>query len=174
LVERGLGPLVRRWLRTVPGSDLRLHDSLQAIYADRLAISVAFLLHEFAWLLGALEIWIALRLMGVPVSVIEAVILESLSQALRAAAFLVPSGLGIQEGGFIALGALFGVPPEAALAMSFVKRVPDLAIGLPGLLAWCWLERRRLLSIPVSRPGSHGVQAPRGTEGHRALDDHNG
>ena len=25
----------------------------------------------------------------------------------------------------------FGIPPEAALALSFVKRVPDLAIGLP-------------------------------------------
>jgi NTE family protein len=85
--------------------------------------------------LGAVETWIALWLIGVPVSPIEAVILESLTQALRAAAFPVPSALGVQEGGFTVLGALFGIPPAAALALSFVKRVPDLAIGLPGLLA---------------------------------------
>jgi hypothetical protein len=66
--------------------------------------------------------------------------------------------LGVQEGGFTVLGTLFGIPPEAALALSFVKRVPDLAIGLPGLLAWYWLEIHRLLPItagvrpPAPRP----------------------
>lgn len=148
LVERGLGALARRSPATAPGGDIRLHDSLQAIYADRPAIAVAFSLHELAWLLGSFETWIALWLMGMPVSATEAIILESLNQALRGAAFAVPNGLGIQEGGFIALGALFGIPPEAALALSFVKRVPDLAIGLPGLLAWYWLEMRRLRTNP--------------------------
>jgi putative membrane protein len=143
IVERGLDALSRRWPATAPGSSIRLHESLQAVYADRPAIAAAFSLHELAWLLGALETWIALRLMGMPVNAPEALILESLSQALRAAAFPMPSGLGIQEGGFIALGALFGIPPEAALALSFVKRVPDLAIGLPGLLAWYWLQFQR-------------------------------
>src|SRR6266404_1651099 len=143
IVERGLDALSRRWPATAPGSSIRLHESLQAVYADRPAIAAAFSLHELAWLLGALETWIALRLMGMPVNAPEALILESLSQALRAAAFPMPSGLGIQEGGFIALGALFGIPPEAALDLSFVKRVPDLAIGLPGLLAWYWLQFQR-------------------------------
>jgi glycosyltransferase 2 family protein len=184
LVERGLGALARRWPAIAPSSDIRLHDSLQAIYADRSAVAVAFSFHELAWLLGSLEIWIALRLMGVPVSSTEAVIFESLSQALRAAAFPVPSGLGIQEGGFIALGTLFGIPPEAALALSFVKRVPDLAIGLPGLLAWYWLEMQRLLPIPdaVTPPGPHGLRAALGRTDHRPpaaplppqADDQNG
>jgi hypothetical protein len=57
--------------------------------------------------------------------------------------------LGVQEGGFTVLGALFGVPHEAALALSFVKRVPDLAIGSRGLLARYWLEMHQLLPIPA-------------------------
>jgi putative membrane protein len=149
IVERGLDALSRRWPATAPGSSIRLHESLQAVYADRPAIAAAFSLHELAWLLGALETWIALRLMGMPVNAPQALILECLSQALRAAAFPIPSGLGIQEGGFIALGALFGIPPEAALALSFVKRVPDLAIGLPSLLAWYWLQFQRM-PIPAA------------------------
>jgi uncharacterized membrane protein YbhN (UPF0104 family) len=127
-----------------------LHASLQAIYADRPAILVAFSLHELAWLLGAVETWIALWLIGVPVSPIEAVILESLTQALRAAAFPVPSALGVQEGGFTVLGALYGITPEAALALSFVKRVSDVAIGLPGLLAWYWLELQPLRPVSAT------------------------
>jgi putative membrane protein len=154
IVERALGVLARRWRTTAPDSRIRLHESLQTIYANRPAIVVAFSLHELAWLLGAFETWIALWLIGVPISPIEAMILESLTQALRAAGFPVPSALGVQEGGFTVLGALFGIPPEAALALSFVKRVPDLAIGLPGLLAWYWLEMQQLLSIPA------GVQPP--------------
>ncbi|HYZ41339.1 MAG TPA: lysylphosphatidylglycerol synthase domain-containing protein [Stellaceae bacterium] len=154
IVERTLGALARRWRTTTPGDGIRLHESLQTIYGDRPAIVVALSLHELAWVLGALETWIALWLIGVPVSPIEAMILESLTQALRAAAFPVPSALGVQEGGFTVLGALFGIPPEAALALSFVKRVPDLAFGLPGLLAWYWLEMQQLLSIPA------GVQPP--------------
>ena len=171
IVERALGALARRWPATAPGSGIRLHESLQAIYANRPAIVVAFSLHELAWLLGAFETWIALQLMGVPVSPTEAVILESLTQALRAAAFPVPSALGVQEGGFTVLGALFGIPPEAALALSFVKRVPDLAIGLPGLLAWYWLELRLLLAMPATlRPlGPHPYRAALRVDGLQAA-----
>jgi glycosyltransferase 2 family protein len=124
IVERTLSALARHWPAAAPGSDIRLHESLLAIYADWPAIVVAFSLHELAWLLGAIETWIALWLIGLPVSPTDAVILESLTQALRAAAFPVPSALGVQEGGFTVLGALFGIPPEAALALSFVKRGP--------------------------------------------------
>jgi putative membrane protein len=183
IVERALNALARHWPAAAPGSGIRLHESLQTIYADRPAIVVAFSLHELAWLLGALETWMALWLIGVPVSPTEAVILESLTQALRAAAFPVPSALGVQEGGFTVLGALFGIPPEAALALSFVKRVPDLAIGLPGLLAWYWLELRRLLPISagVRSPGPHplraalranGPQATGGTFAQQTNDQH--
>jgi hypothetical protein len=38
------------------------------------------------------------------------------------------------------LCAIFGVPPEAALALSLVKRLPDLVLGVPGLIAWQAME----------------------------------
>jgi putative membrane protein len=99
IIERALGALARRWRTAIPGTGIRLHESLQAIYANRPAIVVAFSLHELAWLVGALETWIALWLMGVPLSPTEAVILESLSQALRAAAFPVPGAQCIGRSG---------------------------------------------------------------------------
>ena len=83
----------------------------------------------------------------------------------------MPSALGVQEGGFTVLGALFGIPPEAALALSFVKRVPDLAIGLPGLLVWYWLELRLLLAMPATlRPlGPHPSRAALRVDGLQAA-----
>ncbi len=52
----------------------------------------------------------------------------------------MPGALGAQEGGLILLCAIFDVPPEAALALSLVKRIPDLVLGVPGLLAWQAIE----------------------------------
>ena len=118
---------------------------MQAIYRDGRRILAGAVLHMAVWFVGIAEIWLALRFMGHPVGLVEALVLESLSHAVRSAAFPIPGGLGAQEGGFVVLSGLFGFGPEIALALSLVKRVPDLVLGLPGLLAWQALESRRLL-----------------------------
>jgi len=71
-------------------------------------------------------------------------ILESAALAIRGAAFLVPGAVGVQEGGYILLGNLLGIPGEMALALSLVRRVRELALGIPGLAAWQLLEARHL------------------------------
>jgi len=81
--------------------------------------------------------------MGAPVSILEALAIESLTQALKSAAFVLPSGLGVQEGGFVLLGSLLGLQPDEALAVSIAKRIPDLVLGLPSLAAWHAIERRQ-------------------------------
>jgi putative membrane protein len=133
-----------------------LYEWLRTFHGRRAALAGATAIHLAAWLAGAAEVWIALAFMGHPVTWAEAVVIESLSQAVRAAAFAVPAALGVQEGGFVILGALFGVPAEAALALSLVKRVADLAVGAPGLLAWQALEGRRLVHRRRRRRAARG------------------
>jgi glycosyltransferase 2 family protein len=71
-------------------------------------------------------------------------VLESLGQAVRSADFAIPGVMGVQEGGFLVIGNLYGIAPEISLALSLVKRIPDLALGAPGLVMWHVLERRRV------------------------------
>ena len=52
--------------------------------------------------------------------------------------------MGAGIAGFVLAAGLFGIPPDAAVALSMVKRVRELAVGLPGLLAWQWTETARL------------------------------
>jgi putative membrane protein len=125
----------------------RLFGQLAVIYANPRGVAACTALHMAIWLFGASEVWVVLHFIGYPVTVAEALVIESLGQAVRGAAFAVPGGLGVQEGGFIALCALFGVPAGPALALSLVKRVPDLVIGIPGLLIWQWVEGKRLLRL---------------------------
>ena len=83
--------------------------------------------------------------MNYPVGVMEAVAIESLGQGSRSAAFILPGGMGVQDGVLIAVCALFGVPAEVALAMALIKRVPDLILGAPALMGWQALEGRHYL-----------------------------
>jgi putative membrane protein len=154
-LERRLAGLGRRFLRSATpegakpeggaASILSVQEALDAVWArgrrGRIAQSVA--LHAVAWGLGAAEIWIVLACIGVEVSLTEVLVLESLSQAIKSAAFAVPSGLGVQEGGFVVVGALFGLDAGTAIALSLAKRVPDVVLGLPSLIVWQILEAKR-------------------------------
>ncbi len=107
-------------------------------------VAGAFLGHMAYRVAMAGEVWLALFLMGHPVGFAEAVILESLGQAVRAAAFAVPAGLGVQEGGFVVIGAALGLTPDVALALSLAKRARELLVGVPALVVLQHLEGRFL------------------------------
>lgn len=123
-----------------------LGDRLQQIWRNHRNLLVSLGVHLVTVFFGATEVWIALVFMGYPVTPLEAVAIEALGQGTRAAAFVLPGGVGVQDGTLIAASALFGVPAEVALAMALIKRVPDLVLGIPSLLAWQTLEGRRLWS----------------------------
>jgi putative membrane protein len=98
---------------------------------------------------SSLEIWFVLRLFQHPVSFGAAIILESMTQAMRHLAFFVPAGLGVQEAGLVLFGHALGIGSELALAVSLAKRIREILCGLPPLLSWQYLEVRRLrTSIP--------------------------
>lgn len=136
-----------RWLQRIAGLD----EAVQAQYQNRRSLSLSCVFHLWSWVIGAGEVWMALRLMGIPFGFREALILESLGQAVRSAAFAVPGALGVQEGGFMLLGGMFGLTPESGLALSLVKRVRELVTGLPALVAWQIMEGRRLW-VAIGRP----------------------
>lgn len=115
-------------------------------YNQPARLAVGFLLHMFAWFAGAAGTWLILRFMGHPLPFLSVVAIESLLFAARNAAFVVPSGLGVQEGVYALIGPLFGLPAEAALALSLLKRARDIAVGVPVLLTWQLAEGRNSLA----------------------------
>jgi uncharacterized membrane protein YbhN (UPF0104 family) len=95
-------------------------------------------------------VYLILVLLNSPVSWRDALLLESLGQAIRGAAFAIPGSLGVQEGGYLLLAPLVGLTPSAALALSLAKRTREILLGLPGLLylhLWerSWQRRRASL-----------------------------
>lgn len=118
-----------------------LHRQVMALYGQRGRLAGALALHLLAWLAACAEAWVAFRLLGHPIGMFEAVMLESAVFALRSAAFMVPGALGLQEGGYALLAPLLGIPPVVAVTLSLLKRGRELVMGLPALLVWLRLSR---------------------------------
>jgi putative membrane protein len=119
---------------------------LAAIYRAPAALALSFALNLAAWIASGLGAWLALRLIGVGIAPGAIVAIEALVFAVRSIAFVVPGALGVQEGAYLLLAPLFGLDPQAAIALSLLKRARDVTIGLPALLAWQAGEGRRLLA----------------------------
>jgi putative membrane protein len=111
-----------------------------ALYRNPRRLAAAFLFHLTSWLLGSVETYAGLFALGLHPSLREAVVIESLGQIVRALGFAVPGALGVQEGGYILICGLFGVSPQGALALSLIRRIRELTLGLPGLIAWQRIE----------------------------------
>jgi putative membrane protein len=121
-----------------------LDEEIRASLHRPRALIVAGTLQLVALVSGAFEIWFPLKLFSHPVSITAALLLESMTQAVRHLAFVVPAGLGIQEAGLVVFGQAVGVSGELALAVATVKRVREVIWGVPALLSWQWQEGRRL------------------------------
>jgi putative membrane protein len=140
----------REW--RVLGTIDAVYHNLAMIYAARSSLIASCVVHLAGWVVGAAEVWIVFAFMGHPVSIGEALVIESLLHAVRGAAFAIPGALGAQEGALVLLCAAFGIPPEQAIALSLVKRAADLVLGMPGLLGWQMLEWGRLAPNYRGRP----------------------
>jgi len=140
----------RDWSALATRADA-IDEAVKSLYARRGRVAASFALSLAGWLVGTVEVWLALRFLGHPVGWIDALLLESIGQAIRGAAFAIPGSLGVQEGGYLLLAPLVGLPPEAALALSLAKRAREILLGLPGLLYLHFSERswqrRRALRV---------------------------
>jgi hypothetical protein len=106
---------------------------------------MALLVHAVAWVFGTLEVLFTFYFLDCSMPLEHAVILESIGTTISIAAFFVPGSWGVQEGAYILVGQMIGLPPYLSLSLSLVKRVPDFLLGLPGLAVWQGIEATHVL-----------------------------
>jgi putative membrane protein len=141
-IEKGLMRLGQSFGWTATANVSGLHDALIGCYRSPVRLSWAALWQMVSWLLGGVEVCLALHFLGRDVGIVPGLIIESLGQALKAVGFAVPGALGVQEGGYIVICQVFDLSPELAIALSLMKRLREVGLGVPGLLAWHRLEAR--------------------------------
>jgi putative membrane protein len=152
-VEQAGQRLARQFLGGRIGASGAVQAQIRALHRRRAALAGATCVHLACWLLSGVETWGTLRLMQVRLSLADGLIIDSLLYGMRSIAFMVPNAFGVQEGGLVILGAMFGVGADTALALSLIKRARDLTIGVPALLTWQALEGRRVWGRALRKEG---------------------
>jgi len=150
---RVVARLFARPLRSTVRTSHRVDRAIRAVYARRRDVVACVAWQLVAWIAGAGEIWLALYFLGQPHDVYDAIAIEALIQAISSAAFIVPGALGIQEGGFVLVGAALGLDATTSLALAAARRLRDVVVFIPGLLAWQWSGARaaRLTAAAASK-----------------------
>ncbi|NIE55753.1 MULTISPECIES: lysylphosphatidylglycerol synthase domain-containing protein [unclassified Burkholderia] len=121
------------------GESARTDQSIRMIWRKTGVVVRYLVIWQTLQFVGyALEIWLALYFLGAEPTFAQALAIEALIQLVSSIAFLMPGGLGVQEGGFVLIGGLLGFDPPTCLALAGARRVRDLLFYLPGLLAWQW------------------------------------
>ncbi len=143
--SRIIDALAHRMVPAAGDEAIAVSRFIKAVYGKPLRLWACLGMHVGAWFATAAGTWLILVFMDRPLPMLSVVAIESLQFAFRNAAFMVPVGLGVQEGAYALLGPVFGLPAEAALALSLIKRARDGSIGVPMLLSWQFVEIRRRL-----------------------------
>lgn len=133
----------RNW-RSLAGATIEFDAAVAVLYRDNRSIAMCCFWRIVGWVAGTAEVWLILYFLGHPISLAEAFILESLGQAARSAGFMIPGGLGVQEGGIVLIGAHLGLTPELALSLSLAKRAREIMVGVPCLIVWQAIEGRSI------------------------------
>lgn len=118
-----------------------VEDRLVAFYRAHAARLLLSAIASFAeWVSGAYVTYLALGFFGTPVTLAEAVVIESLLLLVRSTLFFVPADLGTQDGALVVTCAAITGSASAGLALAAVRRARDLLViggGLAlGMSAW--------------------------------------
>ena len=77
------------------------------------------------WLLGVIEVYVVMGLLGVPVSFSEAYIIESVAQMVRMGTFFIPMSIGAQEGALLLIVNTVTGSASAGLALGIIRRLRE-------------------------------------------------
>jgi len=111
----------------------------------RLMLSLGFNL--LGWFVRAGEIWLMLYLLGAPVSPSMALIIESFMTGIGFATFFLPTDVGVEESGTVAVFLALGLSGGTALSLALVRRIREVAWTALGLLLLTRTRRPSLAAV---------------------------
>jgi uncharacterized membrane protein YbhN (UPF0104 family) len=134
--------------------DDAVRASFEHIFRQRGRLWSTFALHLGCWFLAAGEAWVTFQLLGIDLSLPQALAIDGTVAGLRTFGWIVPAAAGVQEASYLLAAAVFGIPPAAALAASFARRARDLVLGV-ATLAIAAIGDRKFAPFAVlrERPG---------------------
>ena len=107
------------------------------------------------WLLDTTEIYIASRLLGMPVSWWQALCVEAFTGVAKVLGMWVPGSIGVQESGIVLIGRLTGLPDTLSFTYALIRRIREAIFVLGGWILLYLVEAKawRRIVHPSQKDG---------------------
>lgn len=113
---------------------LKLDDQLINFYKTESGrFYFAIFVSLIGWAIGAIEIYLFLKFLGMPVSAMTALAIEALSLVINTCFLFMPAGVGTQEAGKVFIFKLLGMLAETGLTIGLLRRMRELVWTFMGL-----------------------------------------
>ena len=120
-------PRVRKWVEGREEHLEVLDENLRLLYRKgHLKTAAALGLHFLGRLAGAAEVLIILRVLGVPVDLVQAVFIYSVIVVINTAFFILPGQWGVTESASMLLLQALGWPAAIGLSLGVIRRIRKL------------------------------------------------
>ncbi len=135
----------RRFLASRREAIVRVDEGLAAFYGTYWGRFLGCLGLRFGgWILGTLETFLILRLMGVEAAFLAAFLLVALPLMINTVFFFVPANVGTSEAGHAYFSFLLGLNPAVGLSLALVKRFRRLLwMGVGMVLLSAHIDKMR-------------------------------
>lgn len=160
----GRVPWFRDWLKSRESViESAEHQLLQFHRESPGAFWASLLLNVVTHMLAILEVYLILHFLGTHVTLIGALILESLTKLINVIGAVNPGNIGTYEGGNMAIGKLIGLTGTEGLTLGLCRRFRAIFWAIIGGICLTWLSRsndQANLSEPVEDSPKDRVMSP--------------
>ena len=130
-----------------------LDDAIRVFYvSDRRGFLIAFASFFAGWLVGAVEVYLILYFLGLPVDWITAIAIEALAVLAKGGTAFIPGSVGGQEAGTVLVCVAFGLTEAAGVTFAVVRRLREIVWIAFGLWALAMQSQVAAPGEPCDRP----------------------
>ena len=141
------------WLKARERKLEALDDAIRDFYVrDRRGFLLAFAWFFAGWLAGAVEVYLILYFLGLPVDWCTAIAIEALAVFAKGVTAFIPGSVGGQEAGTVLVFVAFGLTEAAGVTFSLVRRIREIVWITFGLWALAMEGRVAAPAEPCNRP----------------------
>ncbi|MCR4290825.1 MAG: flippase-like domain-containing protein [Candidatus Scalindua sp.] len=126
-----------------------LDQSIQQFYSEKpKSFIISFVFYFLGWIVGMAEVFLILYFLDIPIDILSAYIVESLSTVSRAITSFIPGSIGGQEGGLIGIFMILNLSASVALTFGILRRLRELIWIAAGLIVLSKLEWTMATPVP--------------------------
>jgi phosphatidylglycerophosphate synthase len=137
-------PWFRKWVRskeaTLKAAELRIvdfyHEKPRAFWCS---VALNLCCHSLA----IVEVYLIIRMLGAPATLLGALILESLTKLINVAGSVNPGNVGTYEGGNMVIGHLVHMTGTQGLLLALCRRLRAVFWAIVGGLCLLWFSKTR-------------------------------